>query len=139
MDFLETELQDSRQNVRNVMRQTRLMASGAGVEHPHNDEAPPFMKGEKLSLGSDCTELIEEARAWLREWGRDKSNGWLLTHPLKKMLLFQAWKVERKKKRKNKNKNKNKKQKIQVVNDDDDDDDDDSDDEEGVVAKTAAA
>ena len=123
MDFLETELNDSRQNVRNVMRQTRLMASGAGVEHPHNDEAPLFMQGVKLSMGSDCTTLIEDARAWLREWGRDKSNGWLLTHPLKKMLVFQSWQIERRKKKEKKKKKA--KKKIQVVDDDNESDGDD--------------
>jgi hypothetical protein len=50
-----------------------------------------FKKGEKITPMSDFVELMIEGQACEDEWGRDHGNGWLIAHPLKKLLLFQQF------------------------------------------------
>lgn len=40
---------------------------------------------------SDIVQLMVEAQACEDKFGRDHGNGWLLSHPLKKLLLFQQF------------------------------------------------
>ena len=40
---------------------------------------------------SDIVELMIEGQACEDKWGRDHGNGWLIKHPLKKLLLFQQF------------------------------------------------
>jgi hypothetical protein len=81
----------SNPNVNTVMRRLTQLAQGEGVEHPHNKGAPTFMAGKQLALDSDVSEWLASANAWLDKYGRDKSNGWLLTHPLRKLQSFQSY------------------------------------------------
>lgn len=80
----------SEENVRSVMRQLHKLASGNGVAHPRAS-APPFMDGDALTLEHNAGALVCAAHEWLDKWGRDLSNGWLLTHPLKKLQAFQQY------------------------------------------------
>ena len=50
-----------------------------------------FMKGKQVTPMSDIVELLNEAQKCENEWGADRGNGWLLRHPLKKLLLFQQF------------------------------------------------
>jgi hypothetical protein len=95
-EFLVYHNKISDQNVRNVMRQVTKLATGQGVRYesaqygwhqPHQI----FMKGVKITPLSDFIELMKRATKAENEWGRDHGNGWLLNHPLKKMLLFQQF------------------------------------------------
>ncbi|KAG7372043.1 hypothetical protein IV203_018186 [Nitzschia inconspicua] len=94
-EFLVYHNKISDQNVRNVMRQVTKLATGQGVryESPKYGWKPHqvFQKGIKVTPLSDFVELMEFARKAEDEWGRDHGNGWLLSHPLKKMLLFQQF------------------------------------------------
>lgn len=78
-------------NVQTVMRQLHKMASGDGIPHPRNKDAPPFLAGKALTVEHEVGALLLDADDWLDEWGRDLSNGWLLKHPLKKLLAFQQF------------------------------------------------
>jgi hypothetical protein len=49
------------------------------------------MKGVKCDLTTDYVDLIEHAAWCENNWGRDHGNGWLLNHPLKKLLIFQQF------------------------------------------------
>lgn len=49
------------------------------------------MKGEKITPVSDIVALMIEGQACEDKWGRDHGNGWLISHPLKKLLLFQQF------------------------------------------------
>lgn len=53
-----------------------------------------FHKGEKITLMHDIVELMEEANECERNWGKDLGNGWLLNHPLKKLLIFQQFALQ---------------------------------------------
>lgn len=94
-EFLVYHNKISDQNVRNVMRQVTKLATGEGVRYessqygwkPHQ----VFQKGVNVTPLSDFVELMKLAQEAEDEWGRDHGNGWLLSHPLKKMLLFQQF------------------------------------------------
>jgi len=94
-EFLVYKNKISEQNERNVMRQVRKLATGEGIryESPRYgwDEGCYFKKGEKITPMSDIVELMIEGQACEDEWGRDHGNGWLISHPLKKLLLFQQF------------------------------------------------
>eukprot|EP00536_Pseudo-nitzschia_multiseries_P014140 jgi/Psemu1/68995/estExt_Genemark1.C_6620022 len=94
-EFLEFENKISEQNVRQVMRQARKLASGEGIRYESPrfgwDEGCYFQKGVKITPLSDFVELMIEGQKCEDMWGRDHGNGWLLSHPLKKLLLFQQF------------------------------------------------
>jgi len=97
-EFLESQNRISPQNVRNVMRQARKLASGEGIryESPRYgwEEGCYFQRGVKITPMSDLVELMKEGQECEDRWGRDHGNGWLLSHPLKKLLLFQQFILE---------------------------------------------
>ncbi|CAB9503944.1 expressed unknown protein [Seminavis robusta] len=94
-EFLIYHNKISDQNVRNVMRQVTKLATGEGVHYdsarfgwkPHQI----FYKGIKVTPLSDFPHIMQLAQEAEDKWGRDHGNGWLLSHPLKKMLLFQQF------------------------------------------------
>ena len=57
------------------------------MEHPRADAV--FKRGETITLGSNFTTMLDEAWEFEATFGKDLGNGWLLRHPIKKMLLFQ--------------------------------------------------
>jgi len=46
-------------------------------------------------LADDIPELLLNAKHWVDEHGGDVSNGWLIEHPLTKMINYQIARVER--------------------------------------------
>ena len=94
-EFLQYHDKISEQNLRNVMRQIRKLASGDGIRYESPRYGWPedcyFKRGEKISPLSDIVQLMIEAQECEDRWGRDHGNGWLLSHPLKKLLLFQQF------------------------------------------------
>jgi len=94
-EFLEYQDCISVQNVRNVMRQARKLASGDGIRYESPRYGWPegcyFKKGVKITPMSDFIELMQEGQDCEDKYGRDHGNGWLISHPLKKLLLFQQF------------------------------------------------
>lgn len=97
-EFLVDHNKISEQNRRNVMRQVTKLANGEGIRYdsPKYGWKPDqfFMKGQKITLLSDFVELMDKGQECEDCWGRDHGNGWLLSHPLKKLLLFQQFCLE---------------------------------------------
>eukprot|EP00550_Attheya_septentrionalis_P007488 CAMPEP_0198294804 /NCGR_PEP_ID=MMETSP1449-20131203/24470_1 /TAXON_ID=420275 /ORGANISM="Attheya septentrionalis, Strain CCMP2084" /LENGTH=437 /DNA_ID=CAMNT_0043994885 /DNA_START=6 /DNA_END=1319 /DNA_ORIENTATION=- len=94
-EFLVYHNKISEQNVRNVMRQVSKLALGEGIryESPRYGwkEGYYFCKGQKVTPLSDLVSLKEEGQECEDKWGRDHGNGWLIQHPLQKLLLFQQF------------------------------------------------
>ncbi|OEU06027.1 hypothetical protein FRACYDRAFT_231246 [Fragilariopsis cylindrus CCMP1102] len=92
-EFLEYHDGISVQNVKNVMKQARKLASGDGIRYGSKNYGWPencyFKKNIKITPLSDFIKLMNEGQEYENKYGRDRSNGWLLRHPLKKLLLFQ--------------------------------------------------
>jgi hypothetical protein len=94
-EFLVYHDKISTQNERNVMRQVTKMANGEGVRYESAKYGWPegcyFLKGTRVNPLSDLVELMNKAVEAENKWGIDRGNGWLLRHPLKKLLLFQQF------------------------------------------------
>lgn len=94
-EFLVYHDKISAQNERNVMRQVTKLATGEGVRYESPKYGWPegcyFMKGTKVTPLSDLVDLMQQAIEAENKHGIDRGNGWLLRHPLKKLLLFQQF------------------------------------------------
>ena len=71
-----------------MIRQVTKLVTGVGVDYHHWPAGVVFRKGEPVTLQDDLAEIKEEAKDFEAEHGRDLGNGWLLNHPLQKMILF---------------------------------------------------
>ena len=79
----------SEANLRNVMKQATLLATGEGVPHKRYPNRY-FRKGEPVTLDEDMTELRAAANRFLLPED-DPGHGWCLDHPIGKMGIFQAY------------------------------------------------
>ena len=50
-----------------------------------------FRKGEPVTMQSDISAIIEDARDYEDQYGEDRGHGWLLNHPLRKLLFYQHY------------------------------------------------
>ena len=94
-EFLVFHNKISEQNVRNVMRQVKKLAGGEGIRYESSRYGWPdncyFLRGTHVTPLSDIISLMDEGQDCENRWGRDHGNGWLISHPLKKLLLFQQF------------------------------------------------
>ena len=81
----------SEQNRRSVMRQVRKLVSGEGVTYAYWPDGVVFRKGEPVTMQSDISAIIEDARDYEDQYGEDRGHGWLLNHPLRKLLFYQHY------------------------------------------------
>lgn len=82
----------SESNLKSTIRVIRKLASGEGIDHPQ--KVATFRRGVPVRIDDDVETLIAEADNFLpRE--EDKSRGWKLLHPLRKMQRFQEVYYER--------------------------------------------
>lgn len=85
----------SDQNRRNVVRQISKLAAGEGIRYESRAYGWPegcfFLRGTSVGPADDILKLMEIGRGCEEEWGRDHGNGWLLSHPLKKLYMFQQY------------------------------------------------
>ena len=86
---------DSDANRRQVLNQTTKLVSGFGIQHPRSQkEGCVFRKGVPLRLDDDVESILNDAWAWEAIHGEDLGHGWLVRHPLKKIILFQRHTVD---------------------------------------------
>ena len=100
-------------NRRLVIRQVTKLVSGEGVHYASPAYGWPddviFRKDEPVTMQSDAVrnqfrarhrrddfahrsdigQIIEDARDFENTHGRDHGNGWLLNHPLRKLIIYQ--------------------------------------------------
>ena len=91
-DFLGTTTlyhkEISPDNRKTVIRQITKLVTGVGVDYHRWPAGVVFRKGEPVTLQDDLVQIKEDAKEFEAEHGRDLGNGWLLNHPLQKMILF---------------------------------------------------
>ena len=75
-------------NRKTVIRQVTKLVTGVGVDYHHWPAGVVFRKGEPVTLQDNLAEIKDDAKEFEAEHGRDLGNGWLLNHPLQKMILF---------------------------------------------------
>ena len=88
----------SDQNRRNVLRQITKLASGEGIRYESHAYGWPegccFLGGVTVGPADDILNLMDIGRECEEKWGRDRGNGWLLSHPLKKLYMFQQYHLQ---------------------------------------------
>ena len=91
-DFLGTTTpyhkEISPDNRKTVIRQITKLVTGVGVDYHRWPAGVVFRKGEPVTLQDDLVQIKEDAKDFEAQHGRDLGNGWLLNHPLQKMILF---------------------------------------------------
>ena len=65
--------------------------SGEGVTYAYWPDGVVFRKGEPVTMQSDISAIIEDARDYEDQYGEDRGHGWLLNHPLRKLLFYQHY------------------------------------------------
>jgi hypothetical protein len=84
----------SNDNARSVMRQVQRLVAGVGITYQHWPEGIVFYPNTSVTLQMNLEEVYNQAVAFEQQYGRDKGNGWLLRHPIRKMELFQQYKLQ---------------------------------------------
>ena len=75
-------------NIRQTMRAVRELCTGEGRQHPKKSSVI-FRKGDPIRIDeSDMQSIMLEAIRLTKKHG-DTSNGWLFTHPVNKLMLYQ--------------------------------------------------
>ena len=94
-DYLTNVDEVSESNRRNVLRQITKLANGEGIRYDSKAYGWPqgcyFMKGVSVGPHDNILKLMDAGQECENEWGRDHGNGWLLSHPLKKLYQFQQY------------------------------------------------
>ena len=86
----------SEENITNVFRRVHDLVSGRGVSY-HKWDNNIFYEGQPITLETDLNELLEDAKNFLVVYGTDNGNGWMLTHPIQKLILFKEYENAKKK------------------------------------------
>ena len=71
-----------------ISTQVTKLVTGVGVDYHRWPAGVVFRKGEPVTLQDDLVQIKEDAKDFEAQHGRDLGNGWLLNHPLEKMILF---------------------------------------------------
>lgn len=80
----------SQANARSVINRIRDLVSGNGITYKN---WPPgvIFHPQVVALQDDLMAMLADAKAFERRYGRDKGNGWLLQHPIKKLALYKKY------------------------------------------------
>ena len=93
-DYLVDVENASSANIVRVLRSMKKLTSGQGVRAPQWPDDCYLLRGQKIGPEADVAELIERGRECEEDWGKDLGNGWLYSHPLRKLALFQRHLLE---------------------------------------------
>jgi hypothetical protein len=83
-------------NARTVIRQVEKLATGEGITYLHWPRGTVFASGERIDYNhNNLQRLYERAQQFEKDYGKDKGNGWLLRHPIKKLQIYQEYRLFR--------------------------------------------
>ena len=79
-------------NVSRVMSQVIKLADGRGIGYRRWPSNVVFAQGSPVHPATtDLDALYETAMDYETQYGRDLGNGWLLAHPIQKLIQFEPW------------------------------------------------
>lgn len=81
-------------NRRSVLRQITKLVLGEGISYSRWPEGCIFLRDIKIGPTDDVLKLMDIGRECEEKWGKDLGNGWLLSHPLKKLYMFQQYHLQ---------------------------------------------
>jgi len=78
-------------NSKSVLRQVKKLVAGQGIGYAAWPPDIIFYEDRPITdlAGTDFASMLKAAKEHEDIFGKDKGNGWLLQHPIKKLLLFQ--------------------------------------------------
>ena len=80
----------SEANARSVLNRARDLVIGRGITYKNWPTGIMFHP-QTVTLKTNFMALLAQAKAFERQHGRDKGNGWLLQHPIKKLALYKEY------------------------------------------------
>lgn len=81
-------------NRRCVLRQITKLVSGEGITYSRWPTGCTFLPGIPVGPTDDILHLLSIGRVCEEKWGKDLGNGWLLSHPLRKLYMFQQYHLQ---------------------------------------------
>ena len=92
----------SETNAKSVMKRVKeLVDKEQGVTYINWPSDIVFHHGETVTLDTDFDALLKKAKRFEKTHGKDKGNGWKLTHPIKKLWLYKQYIEEKQRERAN--------------------------------------
>ena len=82
----------SKSNIARCMPQVKKLAAGAGIKYyrwNRGDAENGFLVGVSVDMASDLVQHWHDGKDHEARFGKDLGNGWVLNHPLKKLVLYQ--------------------------------------------------
>ena len=95
-EWLENVVKVSKTNKRNIMIKVEKLSQGTGLQVHGWPSDIYFMKGYKVNLSMDFDDMLKEEKAYETKYGKDKSNGWGLRHPVSNLRKYQKYVLEEK-------------------------------------------
>eukprot|EP00527_Entomoneis_sp_CCMP2396_P008322 CAMPEP_0198145290 /NCGR_PEP_ID=MMETSP1443-20131203/22519_1 /TAXON_ID=186043 /ORGANISM="Entomoneis sp., Strain CCMP2396" /LENGTH=249 /DNA_ID=CAMNT_0043808887 /DNA_START=152 /DNA_END=901 /DNA_ORIENTATION=+ len=89
--FLDNVHQVSTANRNSVVRQVEKLVSGVGITYNRWPSGIVFGKSLTITPDFDFESLYDHACEYENDYGRDLGNGWLMKHPIKKLISFQEY------------------------------------------------
>tara|TARA_B110000208_G_C11453957_1_gene315700 strand:- start:25 stop:420 length:396 start_codon:yes stop_codon:yes gene_type:complete len=85
------------ENLKRTILKLSYLIAGAGIRYPHwgndedgNDNCLSSIHVSSITLQTDTLTLLEDAKMWEAEYGKDLGNGWLMNHPITKLACYQV-------------------------------------------------
>ena len=82
----------SKSNIARCMPQVKKLAAGAGIKYyrwNRGEAENGFLVGASVDMSSDLIQHWHDGKDHEARYGKDLGNGWVLNHPLKKLVLYQ--------------------------------------------------
>ena len=95
-EWLDNVAKVSQNNKRNIMLKVGKLCGGEGIQVHGWPADVFFMKGYKVNLSMDFDDMLKEEKAYETKFGKDKSNGWGLRHPISNLRKYQKYVLEEK-------------------------------------------
>ena len=85
----------SESNARSVKNRVKDLITGKGIGYKNWPGHVIFNRGRIVTLDTDLEQLLKTAKQYEDDYGRDLGNGWLMKHPIKKLILYKKFIVGR--------------------------------------------
>lgn len=93
-EWLDNVAKVSKTNKSNVVKKVEKLCAGEGIHVAGWPTDVFFMKGHQVNLAMDFDDMLKEAKAYETKYGKDKSNGWGLRHPISNLRKYQKYVLE---------------------------------------------
>jgi hypothetical protein len=82
-------------NVRDIVRVVKKLAFGHGIDYVGWPEGAVFQQGVRINMKDfDFNEMLQQAKAFEATHGKDLGHGWLMRHPIQKLILYKEYLME---------------------------------------------